>query len=125
MGFYLIYGKMVLIIVLSLLYPSGQSEHRKNNIHSTSASNSSTSDSFKRVTYQIIPAPYQTFGYKILVGEQVLIRQTSVPGIPGIKGFKKKTDAEKVAQLAISKILKGQLPPSISGVELRKLKVLE
>ena len=125
MGFYLIYGNIVLIIVLSLLYPSGQSEHRENNINSTPASNSLTSDPFERVTYQIIPSPNKTFGYKILIGERVLIRQTSVPGSSGIKGFENRKNAEEVAQLVISKILKKQFPPSISAQELRKLKVLE
>ena len=54
-----------------------------------------------------------------------MIHQTSAPGLPGNEGFKTKTDAEKVAQLVIDKIEKGEMPPTISIDEIKKLNAIE
>ena len=44
--------------------------------------------------------------------------------MPGNEGFKTKADAEKVAQLVITKIKKGEMPPTVSVEEMKKLKVV-
>jgi hypothetical protein len=75
-------------------------------------------------SYKIIPAVNNTFCYDVLVDGKILIHQPSIPGLPGNEGFKTKQDAEKVAKLIISKIKKGEMPPSVTLDELKKLKVL-
>lgn len=75
------------------------------------------------LTYQIIPAPANTFGYDILSDNKILIHQPSRPGLPGNSGFKKKQDAEKVATLVIYKLSHNIMPPTVEKKELDSLKV--
>ena len=77
-----------------------------------------------KLSYKIIPAANHTFCYDVLADGKVLIHQPSKPGLPGNEGFKSKADAEKVAQLIITKIKKGEMPPSVTTDELKKLNVL-
>jgi len=77
-----------------------------------------------KLSYKIIPAANNTFCYDVLVDGKILIHQPSKPGLPGNEGFKTKQDAEKVAKLIISKIKKGEMPPSVTTDELKKLNVL-
>jgi len=56
---------------------------------------------------------------------RLMIHQSSAPGLPGNEGFKTKADAEKVAKLVISKIKKGEMPPTVSIEEMKKLKVIK
>jgi len=74
-------------------------------------------------SYRIIQAPGNTYGYEILVKNKVLIRQQNIPGKPGTQGFKRKIDAEKVAQLVIKKLVQGIMPPTIDEKELIDLKI--
>jgi len=75
-------------------------------------------------SYKIIPAFNNTYCYDVLADGKTLIHQPSIPGLPGNEGFKTKLDAEKVAMLIISKIKKGEMPPSVTLDELKKLKVI-
>jgi hypothetical protein len=72
---------------------------------------------------KIIPAPEKTFGYEIYLGTKLLIRQENIPGVSGIKGFRRKADAEKVAKLVTAKLEKGIMPPTVEKAEMEKLKV--
>jgi hypothetical protein len=54
-----------------------------------------------------------------------MIHQLSIPAMPGNDGFKTKADATKVAQLVIDKIKKGEMPPTVSIEELKKLNVIK
>jgi len=74
-------------------------------------------------TYRIIPAINNTFGYEILVKEKVFIRQTNIPGMPGLNGFNQKEDAIKVAQLVLEKLHQGIMPPAVEKLELDELKI--
>jgi hypothetical protein len=73
--------------------------------------------------YRIIPARGNTYGYEILVKNKVLIRQLNIPGKPGTHGFKKKTDAERVAALVLIKLRQGIMPPTIYDTELKELQI--
>jgi len=53
----------------------------------------------------------------------MLIHQASIPGIPGNDGFKAKSDAKKVALLVIEKLKKGEMPPTVTLDEMKKLNV--
>lgn len=77
-----------------------------------------------RLTYKIVQAENRTFGYEIFSDEKIIIRQLSKPGIPGNEGFKAQADAEKVARLIIQKIKRGELPPTLTIEELKKLNVI-
>ena len=56
---------------------------------------------------------------------RLMIHQSSVPGLPGNEGLKTKADAEKVAQLVIEKIKKGEMPPTVSIEEMKTLNVIK
>ena len=77
-----------------------------------------------KLTYNIIDAPKHTYGYEVFSDGLLMIHQTSVPALPGNEGFKTKEDATKVALLVIEKIKKGEMPPTVSIDEMKKLKVI-
>jgi hypothetical protein len=78
-----------------------------------------------KLTYKIIDAPKHTYGYDVFADGRLMIHQTSAPALPGNEGFKTKKDATKVALLVIEKIRKGEMPPTISIDEMKKLKVIK
>ena len=77
------------------------------------------------LTYNIIDAPNNTFCYDVYADGKLLIHQTSIPALPGNEGFKTKQDAEKVVLLVIDKIKRGEMPPTVTIEELKKLKVIK
>lgn len=77
-----------------------------------------------KLSYKIISAPHNTFGYDIYDDGKLIIHQNSIPGLPGNKGFATKANAEKVAKLVISKINAGEMPPTVNIEELKKLKAI-
>jgi hypothetical protein len=76
-----------------------------------------------KLTYQIIDAGNKTFGYDIYADGRIMIHQPSVPAFPGNEGFTTKAGAVKIAQLAMSKIKNGEMPPTVTIEEMKKLKV--
>lgn len=78
-----------------------------------------------KLTYKIIDAPKQTYGYDVFADGRLMIHQPSVPALPGNEGFKTKEDTTKVAALVIGKIRKGEMPPTVSIDEMKKLKVIK
>lgn len=85
-----------------------------------------TGDAFKhsKITYKLIPGINNTWGYDILVDNSMKIHQPSIPSQPGNEGFKTKEDAEKVVRLVIKKMKQGEMPPSVTTEDLKKLNVL-
>jgi hypothetical protein len=75
-------------------------------------------------TFSIIATTNKTWGYDIYADRKLFIHQPGMPGIQGNDGFKSKKDAEKVAKMVIGKIKKGEIPPTVTVEELKKLKVL-
>ncbi len=76
------------------------------------------------ITYQLIPVSNNSWGYDIYIDERLTIHQPIIPGISGNEGFKTQTDAKKVAELVISKMRMGEMPPRISIDELKKLRII-
>lgn len=74
-----------------------------------------------QLSHLLIVAPEQTYGYLIFINGDLVIEQTSMPGLPGTKGFESQQDAEKVAGLVIHKIRKNEMPPSVTADEIKKL----
>lgn len=79
-----------------------------------------TTDKF---TFKVYRKVDKTFGYDIFKNGKLLIHQPTIPGRPGVSGFKTITDAEKVAKLVIGKMRKGIMPPTIEEKELTQLKI--
>jgi hypothetical protein len=78
----------------------------------------------KNIIAMVIPTVNNTWGYDISIGKKLVIHQPSIPGIPGNEGFKTKTAAQKTADFVITKIKKGEMPPTVTMEELKKLKTL-
>lgn len=74
--------------------------------------------------YFIIKADSSTYGYSIYANGQQYIWQTTIPAMPGNKGFATEGLATKCARLVIQKIKQGEMPPTIIPGELKKLKVI-
>jgi hypothetical protein len=79
----------------------------------------------KNLSYKIISSINKTWGYDIYNNGKLIIHQPSIPALPGNTGFKAKPDAEKVAQLVINKVKKGEMPPTVTTQELTALNVLK
>ncbi len=77
-----------------------------------------------QLIYKIIDVTEHTFGYDIYKDGKLLIHQPTIPTIAGSKGFITKDAAEKVAQLVLNKIKKGEMPPTITIQEIQAVKVL-
>lgn len=75
------------------------------------------------ITYMITNSSNHQFGYYIFCNGQMLIDQKTIPAIPGNNGFVTKDEAKAVATLAIKKIKQGEMPPTISVTELKKMKI--
>ena len=78
---------------------------------------------FQKYSLKLVNANANTFGYEIYVGDKLFIRQLTVPGMPGNKGFQRKKDAEKVAKLVVEKLSKGIVPPTIEKKEMDQLHI--
>src|SRR5215470_20294130 len=85
---------------------------------------SATAYANSKFTYKIINAAEKTYGYDVYADSRLMIHQTSIPAMPGNKGFVTKADAEKVAKLVIDKIKRGEMPPTVSIEEMKKLKAI-
>jgi len=85
-----------------------------------------SSESFKnaKLTYKIISAPNNTWCYDIYKDGNICIHQNSIPGVAGINGFTTKEKAEKVAQLVVTKIQNGEMPPTVSQEEMKAVGAL-
>jgi len=73
------------------------------------------------IVYKIIPSVNHTWGYDIYRGGKMIIHQQNIPGMPGNEGFGKKSQAKKTARLVINKIEHGEMPPTVTPDELKKL----
>ena len=58
------------------------------------------------------------YGYKIYVDGNLYISQPSIPGLSGTAGFQSEADTRKIAELVVSKIKQGILPPTITIQEI-------
>lgn len=62
------------------------------------------------------------YGYQVLKKHKILINQPYIPAIQGEINFKNETDAQKTADLVVSKIEKNSFP-KISIHELDSMKI--
>lgn len=71
----------------------------------------------------VIKADGGRFGYYVFVDGQLMVEQKIIPGMPSNKGFINEAEAKRTAELVIKKMKKGEMPPSVSTDELKKLKI--
>ncbi len=64
------------------------------------------------------------WGYIITVDDKIVIKQTMIPVVQGIKSFATEEDALKVASLVVNKI-KSHQKPTLFRAELQKIGILE
>lgn len=62
-----------------------------------------------------------TFGYEVTEYGKLVVSQPNIPGASGTTGFTKKEQAAAAASLVISKLEAGEIPPTISEKELKKI----
>jgi hypothetical protein len=106
-----ILGALVLLVVAYFLY---QNFHKEKEIPNPYADAQITSETY---------ATDNGFGYKIYIDGQLYVDQPTIPAVAGNNSFDSESDAEAVANLAISKIREGIIPPTISVQELQGLEV--
>ncbi|RFS16115.1 DUF4907 domain-containing protein [Emticicia sp. C21] len=74
-------------------------------------------DSLQYETYPLSDG----WGYRLYIRYKLLVNQPNIPAVSGNAAFKKEADAQKIAKLASSKVANGQIPPTLTVEEVRKL----
>lgn len=120
---------LIIIIALGLFvfYPFNNTENKQITNTTKHSAQKIKDNPFKdsNITFKIIDSKEKTWGYQIFVEGSMMINQPNKPGLPGNAGFKTQEQAQKVAELVISKIKKGQMPPTVTIDELKELGVTE
>ncbi len=62
-----------------------------------------------------------TLGYEVMKSGNLVVTQPTIPGEGGTTGFANREQAAAAAELVISKLEQGILPPTISDKELKKI----
>jgi hypothetical protein len=75
--------------------------------------------------YFIIKADSSSYGYSIYANGCLFIRQNTIPAVAGTRGFADTATAAATARLVIQKIKQGEMPPSITIDELKKIKAIQ
>lgn len=76
-----------------------------------------------KLSYETFMNPDKTYGYDIFRNNKLFIHQPNIPGRAGNSGFKTEAQAKQVAELVVSKIKRGMMPPTVEEKELRVLKI--
>lgn len=71
--------------------------------------------------YFIIKSDSTGYGYSIYADGNLFIQQTTIPALSGNRGFTDRKKAEKCAKLVMRKLKKGEMPPSITSNEIKKI----
>ncbi len=77
-----------------------------------------------KLQYFVIKADSLTYGYSVYANGLLYIEQKTIPAVGGTKGFADTTAAAKTAQLVIQKIKQGEMPPTITITDLKKINAL-
>ncbi|MEP6795191.1 MAG: DUF4907 domain-containing protein [Saprospiraceae bacterium] len=77
----------------------------------------------EQITYFVTHTADGKFGYNIFIDGKIYIEQQTIPAVAGNHGFATKEDAEKIALLAIEKLKRGEVPPSITVEELKEKQI--
>ena len=113
---------LTIFILGTVTHVHGQTKQQKD-LPQHATSPPAANRSIPQLSYEIIPASQNTYGYNILSGNKKLVHQPNIPGLPGNKGFLTKSDAEKCAKLVINKINNNIMPPTVTRQELDSLHI--
>jgi hypothetical protein len=97
---------------------------RYSNATAQNNSTNNTKVNNQKIDYKIVESINNTWGYDIFINNKLKIHQTTIPSLSGNDGFKTKKSAIKTAELVISKIKNGEMPPTITTDELKKIKAI-
>jgi hypothetical protein len=115
------YKKVIVLLCLTVLdYAAIAQEKKETKVEFPKAADFNNA----KLNYKIIPGEHNGFGYDIYSNGRLTIHQATIPAVAGNNGFKTKDKAERVAKLVIEKIKKGEMPPTLSIEEMKKLKAI-
>jgi hypothetical protein len=122
-------GKIKILLALGALFgynSASAQDDLKQSVVDQSAISFPTKEQYlgSKLTFQVFQAENKTWAYDIFSNNQLFIHQTTIPGLPGNKGFKTRDAATAVAKLVIEKIAGGQMPPSVTIDEMQKIGAL-
>lgn len=69
-------------------------------------------------TWRVIDAPHGTYGYEVMREGRIVVRHTSVPGLPGVEGCRTSGQAMALAEMEVAKLHCGQMPPTLGRDEV-------
>lgn len=111
-----------IVLLIALMFGCGKPEKEtaaeQPAVQDAAADSASVATTPSNFRYQIIEAPEKTFGYDVYRDEALFIHQPHIPGVPGVKGFAKEEQAVKAAELMITKMKNGVVPPTLSEEEI-------
>jgi hypothetical protein len=117
--------RLILLLVVASLVSCSQESTKTTQSKTTEATTQEKPKSeAEKFTFRIIPAAENTFGYEILDQGKILVRQITIPAMPGNNGFKTEDDAKKCADFVISKLNQNIMPPSVTPEELDSLGII-
>ena len=82
-------------------------------------SSSKTPPADSKVVEYVVVETENGYGYNIYIDGKLSINQPNIPAMQGTSGFDSEADASKIAELAVSKIKQGIMPPTITLEELK------
>lgn len=78
----------------------------------------------QRVNYEISTLLLSKgWGYQIRKNGKLILDQPTIPGRPGLNGFQSQEDAQKVAELVVSKLKAQVFPPTVNEDDLKNLNI--
>jgi len=78
----------------------------------------------QRVNYEISTLHLlKGWGYQIRKNGKLILDQPTIPGRPGLNGFQSQEDAQKVAELVVSKLKAQVFPPTVNEDDLKNLNI--
>jgi hypothetical protein len=110
---------LILILLTSLNVLAQQPQHANPENTSTQLSGTAIPANY---TYKVFQAPNKMYGFDIFKNGKFIFHQPAsvIPPVNSPAAISKKEDAEKVAQLSIEKIKKGQTP-ALTDDEIKKI----
>ena len=113
------YTLTILLLGLGLTASFAQNQE-KSSSQASSASFPTASNARAKFAVQPILSEANTWGFEIYADGKRLIRQLSIPSLPGNRGFGTRELARKAGDLMVDKLRQGQMPPTLTKEELQK-----
>lgn len=117
---------LTLLLTMNLILTANISfSQNKSNTNNTQTNQNQNSNISQKYTFEILTNKDKTFGYKIFAEGKAMIMQEYMPAVPGTKGFPRKIDAQRMANLVIYKLQNNIMPPTVSVAEVDSIKSIK